>query len=78
MENGRVVIRQEGSIPKIKKTISGISFSAKNAMQNGQKVLYITERCVFGLTPKGLRLLEVFDGIDEKTQIRDLLDFDLQ
>ena len=54
-----------------------VSFSAKNAIANGQKVLYVTERCVFELTPQGLRLKEVFDGIDEKVQIRDMLDFEL-
>ncbi len=74
---GKISIEQEGGIRKIKKQISAISFSAKNAIANGQKVLYITERCVFELTPQGLRLKEVFDGIDEKVQIRDMLDFEL-
>ena len=77
-ENGGVSIRREGSIRKFRKNIAAISFSAKNAIANGQKVLYVTERCVFELTPDGLRLREVYDGIDERTQIRDLLDFDLQ
>ena len=76
-QDGRIVISREGSIKKIKKEISAISFSAKNAVANGQQVLYVTERCVFELTPEGLKLREVFDGIDEKTQIRDLLDFEL-
>ena len=77
-DNGSVSINREGSICKFRKEIAGISFSAKNAIANGQKVLYVTERCVFELTPKGLRLCEVYNGIDEQTQIRDLLDFDLQ
>lgn len=76
-ENGSISIRQEGKIHKFRKNIAAISFSAKNAIANGQKVLYVTERCVFELTPDGLRLREVYDGIDEQTQIRDLLDFDL-
>lgn len=76
-QDGRIGILHEGRIPKFKKQISGISFSAKNALQNGQKVLYVTERCVFELTPDGLKLKEVYDGIDEKTQIRGLLDFEL-
>lgn len=76
-EEGRISIKREGAICKFRKEISAISFSAKKAIANGQKVLYVTERCVFELTPKGLRLCEVYDGIDEKTQIRDLLDFEL-
>ena len=76
-EQGRVDLRREGSICKIKKDVSTISFSAKNALKNGQKVLYVTERCVFELTEQGLHLKEVYPGIDEQTQIRDLLDFEL-
>ena len=77
-ENGSISIIHEGSVRKFHKEISSISFSAKNAIANGQKVLYVTERCVFELTPDGLHLCEVYEGIDEQTQIRDLLDFDLQ
>lgn len=77
-ENGSVSINHEGSICKFRKEIAAISFSAKNAIANGQKVLYVTERCVFELTPNGLRLCEVYNGIDEQRQIRDLLDFELQ
>ena len=76
-EGDKVQIKQEGSIKKFKKEINAISFSAKNAIARKQNVLYVTERCVFQLTPKGLKLMEVYPGIDEKTQIRDLLDFDL-
>jgi propionate CoA-transferase len=76
-ENGRIQIRQEGAIPKFKKGISAISFSGKNAIKRGQRVLYVTERCVFELTEKGLVLKEVYPGIDESRQIRDILDFAL-
>jgi len=74
-ENGKVIIKQEGSVNKFKNNICAISFSAKNAVARGQKVLYVTERCVFELTKNGLKLKEVYPGIDEKSQIRDLLDF---
>ncbi|MCC8107865.1 MAG: propionate CoA-transferase, partial [Planctomycetes bacterium] len=57
--------------------IAGISFAAKNASRQRQRGLYVTERCVFELTPDGLRLKEVFDGIDEQKQVRDLLDFEV-
>jgi propionate CoA-transferase len=64
-ENGKVLIKQEGAVPKFKKNVSAISFSAKHALQRGQRVLYVTERCVFELTEKGLTLKEVYPGIDE-------------
>ena len=75
--DGRVSITQEGSVRKFKKEINAISFSAKNAIARGQNVIYVTERCVFKLTPNGLKLLEVYPGIDEKKHIISLLDFDL-
>ncbi|MDO4552855.1 MAG: CoA-transferase, partial [Bacillota bacterium] len=70
-----VRIESEGSVPKFKKEIAAVSFSAKNALQNGQRVLYVTERCVFGLTPEGLALLEVYPGIDKKKDVLDRLEF---
>lgn len=76
-DSGKVKICQEGSISKFRKAISAISFSAKNALAQGQRVLYVTERCVFELTAQGLKLREVYPGIDEITQIRAMLDFDV-
>ena len=74
--NGVEIVR-EGSIPKFKKEIAAISFSARNALERGQRVLYITERCVFELTPNGLKLREVYEGIDPDADIRNQLDFAL-
>jgi len=73
-DKGKVVIEREGSEKKFKKKIAAISFSGKNALKRGQRVLYVTERCVFELTDKGLELTEVYPGIDEKSQIRDILE----
>jgi propionate CoA-transferase len=75
-KNGdNINIVSEGSVKKFKKNISAVSFSAKNALKRGQRVLYVTERCVFELCAEGLALLEVYPGIDRKSQILDLLDF---
>ena len=58
-----------------KKQIGSISFSAEQAIKNGQEVIYITERCVFELTKDGLKIKEVFPGVDKQTQILDLMEF---
>ncbi|MCL2068669.1 MAG: propionate CoA-transferase [Oscillospiraceae bacterium] len=76
-EDNKITIVSEGVIPKFKREIPAISFSGKHAFERGQRVLYVTERCVFELTRKGLALKEVYDGVDEAKQIRALLDFEL-
>ena len=70
---GIVTVEKEGTIPKFVDQVKSISFSARRAIANGQKVLYVTERCVFRLTPKGLKLIEVYPGIDVQKDILDLL-----
>ena len=58
--------------------IRSVSFSARQAIQNGQKVLYVTERCVFRLTPRGLKLIEAYPGIDVQKDILDKLPFEVE
>ena len=77
-KSGEITIEKEGSVPKFVEHVNSISFSSKRAIENGQKVLYVTERCVFRLTPKGLKLIEVYPGIDAKRDILDQLPFDVE
>ena len=58
--------------------VGSVSFSAKRAVANGQKVLYVTERCVFRLTPKGLKLVEVYPGVDMEKDILSQLPFEVE
>ena len=76
-EDEKIIIANEGTIKKFKNEVSAISFSGKHAIKRGQRVLYVTERCVFELTESGLKLMEVYPGIDEKRHIRDMLDFEV-
>lgn len=75
---GIVTVEKEGTIPKFVDQVKSISFSARRAIANGQKVLYVTERCVFRLTPKGLKLIEVYPGINVQKDILDLLPFEVE
>ncbi len=70
-----VTILRNGDIPKFVDRVRSISFSASRAVKNGQRVLYVTERCVFTLTDRGLELMEVYPGVDIKKDILDLLPF---
>ena len=74
-DDGKVNIIQEGAIPKFVKQVSSISFSGKRAIKNGQRVIYVTERCVFELTADGLKLVEVYPGIDKERDILSQLPF---
>ena len=77
-KSGEITIEKEGSVPKFVEHVNSISFSSKRAIENGQKVLYVTERCVFRLTPKELKLIEVYPGIDAKRDILDQLPFEVE
>ena len=72
-----VTILQNGTISKFVDEVRSISFSAARALENRQRVLYITERCVFELTANGLALREVYPGVDVRKDILDLLPFDV-
>ncbi len=75
IEDGKLIIVQEGKNIKFKKQVDQVTFSGRYANKNKQPVLYITERCVFELREDGLYLIEVAPGIDIQTQIIDLMEF---
>ncbi|MBO4863938.1 MAG: propionate CoA-transferase [Eubacterium sp.] len=77
-EDGKVKIIQEGHIPKFVENVSTKSFSARRALENGQRVLYVTERCVFELTPDGIKLKEVYPGIEKERDILSQLPFSVE
>lgn len=76
VRDGELVILQEGRFPKFVDAVDQITFSASVAAAGTQHVQYITERCVFELTPDGLALTEIAPGIDLQTQVLDLLPFE--
>ena len=76
-ENG-VEITNEGRFPKFVEQVQALSFSAQNAHDNKQEIIYVTERCVFRLTPDGLELSEVARGIDLEKDILQKLPFEVK
>jgi propionate CoA-transferase len=69
VESGRLRIVQEGRSAKFCQAVEQITFSGRRAAASGQRVLYVTERCVFELTERGLELIEVAPGIDIERDI---------
>lgn len=74
--NGTLKIVQEGRAKKFVKRVEQITFSGQFAQQRSQPVIYVTERCVFQLTPDGLELIEVAPGIDIDRDILPHMEFE--
>lgn len=74
-KDGKMTILQEGKLKKFKKEVEQITFSAAYAHQTGQRVLYITERCVFQLIDGKLTLIEIAPGIDLQKDVLDQMEF---
>jgi len=55
--------------------VEQITLNGKEALRNGQDVMYITERAIFRLTEDGLELTEYAPGADMKKDILDLIPF---
>ena len=66
---------QEGRIKKIVKNVMQKTLDAKRAIKEGQSILYITERAVFDLTKKGLRLKEIAPGVDLNREVLGQMEF---
>ncbi len=76
IEDGRVHIDHEGSQRKFVRAVEHRTFSGERARKNGQRVLYVTERCVFQLADAGgLELIEIAPGIDLQRHILSQMDF---
>jgi len=69
VDNGSLKILTEGKHKKFVEKIEQVTFSGEFAAANNKSVIYVTERCVFELTPEGLELTEVAPGIDIERDI---------
>lgn len=72
---GRLVIERHGEVRKLVESIGQITFSGRQAVAQGQEILYVTERAVFALTPEGVCLTEIAPGIDLQADVLDRVGF---
>lgn len=75
VEDGKLLISNEGKIKKFLTSVEQISFSGKYANEKGQSILYVTERAVFELTSTGVVLTEIAPGVDLEKDILNQMDF---
>ena len=75
VENGKLKIIKEGAMKKIIRDVEQITFSGKTAQRGNQQIYYVTERCVFQLTPEGVELTEIAPGVDLDKDILAQMEF---
>ena len=64
-----VKVAKPGKFTKMVETVEHVTFSGNRAREQGQDVLYVTERCVMRLGENGLVATEIMPGIDAQTDI---------
>ena len=75
LANGSLRIASEGRSPKFIDRVEQTTFSGTYAAETGQPVYYVTERCVFRLTPAGMELTEIAPGLDIEMDILGQMSF---
>ena len=73
--DGKWRLLQEGRVVKFKQRVEQITFSGAYAARTGKRVLVVTERAVFRLTPDGLELMEIAPGADLERDILARMEF---
>ncbi len=75
--DGALLIEKEGKLKKLVNEVEHVTFSGRRAIEQGQEITYVTERCVMKLTPDGVVLTEIAPGVDLQSHILDQSEFPL-
>jgi propionate CoA-transferase len=70
-------IDRYGDVAKFVPDVDQVTFSGRNAVAAGQRVLYVTERAVFQLGQHGLVLIEIAPGVDVQRDIIERIAFEI-
>ncbi len=76
IEDGALRIHSEGAHRKFVRQVQHLTFNGSYAIERGQEVLYITERCVFRLTGQGLEMVEIAPGVQLERDIFGQMEFE--
>src|SRR5208337_5394194 len=75
VENGKLIIKQEGKGHKYVKKVEQVTFSGTYAAASKQPVLFVTERAVFELQDGQLTLTEIAPGINLEKDVLAQMEF---
>lgn len=76
VEGGALRIVREGNVRKFVTEVEQVTYSGDLAVETGQAVIYVTERCVFTVSAEGLRLTEIAPGVDLERDILANMEFE--
>ena len=69
LDDDGIKIVSPGKFTKMVDEVEHVTFSGTRAREQGQNVIYVTERCVIRSTDKGLIATEIMPGIDPREHI---------
>ena len=72
--DGKIKIKNEGTITKAVKNVKEVTFSSKMQQRNC-KIYIVTERCIFRIENRNIILIDVFEGIDINKNILNEMNF---
>jgi propionate CoA-transferase len=75
VRDGGLRVEDGGAVAKFRSRVGQVTFNGRLAVERGQSVHYITERCVLRLTERGLELVEVAPGIDVERDVLAHMEF---
>ena len=75
IDDGKLVIKNEGSVPKFVDRVEQITFNGKLSRERGQEVVICTERAVFRIVKDGVMISEIAPGVDLEKDILEQMGF---
>ena len=78
VHDGTVRIAKEGKVKKLVEAVEQISFSGPRAVDQGQEIVYVTERCVMRLEKDGVTVTELAPGVDLERDVLAQAEFPLR
>ncbi len=72
------MIHKEGKVKKLVNEVEHVSFSGRRAVEQGQHITYVTERCVMILAKDGVAVTEIAPGVDLERDVLAQSEFPLR